>query len=90
MEDQYDGEDFFDDTGGTSDPSLDQCNVFVKYLPPELEEREFQHMFRQYGSVVSSKIMIDQATGKSLGYGSQPSTSPLRPLSTQISFNILK
>lgn len=48
--------------------SLDDCNVFVKYLPPELTEGEFHKMFKGFGSVISSKIMVDQS-GKSLGYG---------------------
>src|SRR5687768_2606726 len=56
---------------------LDQCNVFVKYLPPDLDEMEFQRMFKVHGNVVSSKIMIDQATGKSLGYGSVLAFHPL-------------
>lgn len=52
-----------DSSGG-----LDDCNVFVKYLPPELTETEFHQMFKPFGSVISSKIMVD-TTGKSLGYG---------------------
>jgi len=47
---------------------LDDCNVFVKYLPPELSESDFHKMFKQYGTIISSKIMVDQS-GKSLGYG---------------------
>eukprot|EP01127_Copromyxa_protea_P009243 TRINITY_DN2162_c0_g1_i3.p2 TRINITY_DN2162_c0_g1~~TRINITY_DN2162_c0_g1_i3.p2 ORF type:complete len:256 (-),score=46.54 TRINITY_DN2162_c0_g1_i3:2034-2801(-) len=48
---------------------LDDCNVFVKYLPPELSDRDFYKMFKCFGTIISSKIMVDQATGKSLGYG---------------------
>lgn len=48
---------------------LDDCNVFVKYLPPDLTEHEFYKMFKSFGTIVSSKIMVDQGTGKSLGYG---------------------
>eukprot|EP01121_Diplochlamys_sp_Union-15-3_P003717 TRINITY_DN13654_c0_g1_i1.p1 TRINITY_DN13654_c0_g1~~TRINITY_DN13654_c0_g1_i1.p1 ORF type:complete len:299 (-),score=48.08 TRINITY_DN13654_c0_g1_i1:72-968(-) len=49
--------------------SLDLCNVFVKYLPSELTESQFHELFVPFGHVISSKIMIDQTTGKSLGYG---------------------
>lgn len=49
--------------------SLDDCNVFVKYLPHDLTDRDFYKMFKAFGTVVSSKIMVDQASGKSLGYG---------------------
>lgn len=52
-----------------SSGSLDDCNVFVKYLPHDLSDRDFYKMFKVYGSIVSSKIMLDQASGKSLGYG---------------------
>lgn len=48
---------------------LDDCNVFVKYLPPELSDRDFYKMFKCFGTIISSKIMVDQSTGKSLGYG---------------------
>jgi RNA recognition motif-containing protein len=48
---------------------LDDCNVFVKYLPPDLSDPEFYNLFKSYGPIISSKIMIDQGTGKSLGYG---------------------
>lgn len=49
--------------------SLDDCNVFVKYLPHDLTDRDFYKMFKVFGTIVSSKIMVDQASGKSLGYG---------------------
>lgn len=52
-----------------SDVLLDKCNVFVKYLPPDLTEEKFRALFNDFGTIVSSKIMIDQSTGKSLGYG---------------------
>jgi RNA recognition motif-containing protein len=51
------------------DQMLDDCNVFVKYLPPDLSDPEFYNLFKSYGPIISSKIMIDQGTGKSLGYG---------------------
>jgi RNA recognition motif-containing protein len=49
--------------------SLDDCNVFVKYLPSDLSEEQFYELFKEFGPIVSSKIMIDQNTGKSLGFG---------------------
>jgi hypothetical protein len=52
-----------------SQGSLDKCNIFVKFLPPELTNDEFHLLFKSYGTIVSSKIMIDQSTGNSLGYG---------------------
>jgi len=51
------------------DQMLDDCNVFVKYLPPDLADSEFYNLFKSFGPIISSKIMVDQGTGKSLGYG---------------------
>jgi RNA recognition motif-containing protein len=48
---------------------LDECNVFVKYLPADLTEEQFFDLFKEFGPIVSSKIMIDQNSGKSLGFG---------------------
>lgn len=48
---------------------LDECNVFVKYLPSDLTDQDFYKLFSPFGEIISSKIMVDQSTGKSLGYG---------------------
>jgi len=48
---------------------VDSLNVFIKFLPPQLTDEEFRQLFSSFGDVVSSKIMVDQATGRSLGYG---------------------
>lgn len=48
---------------------LDPCNVFVKFLPPLCSDEQLQHLFSKYGNIVSSKVMKDEGTGKSLGYG---------------------
>jgi len=49
--------------------SLDQSNVFVKYLPPELTDSSLHSLFQPFGEIVSSKVMVDHQTGASLGYG---------------------
>lgn len=49
--------------------SLDSCNVFVKYLPPELNDSGLHLLFSPFGEIVSSKVMVDHQTGASLGYG---------------------
>eukprot|EP00026_Physarum_polycephalum_P012757 Phypoly_transcript_13086.p1 GENE.Phypoly_transcript_13086~~Phypoly_transcript_13086.p1 ORF type:complete len:280 (+),score=45.36 Phypoly_transcript_13086:61-840(+) len=48
---------------------LDQTNVFVKYLPAELEDAGLKDLFAPYGDIISSKVMVDHQTGSSLGYG---------------------
>lgn len=48
---------------------LDPCNVFVKYLPQELRDSDLSALFATFGEVISSKIMLDPASRKSLGFG---------------------
>ena len=48
---------------------LDDCNIFVKYLPADLNDQGLRDLFSMYGSIVSAKVMIDQKKGTSLGYG---------------------
>lgn len=48
---------------------LDECNVFVKYLPHHYGEEDLQKLFEEFGSIQSVKVMVDPQTGSSLGYG---------------------
>jgi len=49
--------------------SFDKCNVFVKYLPPEVTDTGMYAMFSPFGEILSCKVMVDTQTGNSLGYG---------------------
>lgn len=44
-------------------------NVFVKFLPPTVDDVELSSLFSKFGTIVSCKVMINQVTGVSLGYG---------------------
>ena len=48
---------------------LDQTNIFVKYLPADIDDDGLRNLFEPYGEIISSKVMIDHQTGMSLGYG---------------------
>lgn len=48
---------------------LDDTNVFVKYLPPGVDDTILRNMFSPFGVIKSARVMIDHDTGKSLGYG---------------------
>lgn len=48
---------------------LDHTNIFVKYLPPDVDDEGLRALFAPYGEIISSKVMIDHQTGMSLGYG---------------------
>lgn len=48
---------------------LDETNVFVKYLPPDVNDCSLRDLFSPFGEIVSVKVMVDPPTGASLGYG---------------------
>eukprot|EP01132_Coremiostelium_polycephalum_P006737 gene6737-8353_t len=48
---------------------VDDCNVFVKYLPCHYTEKELHKLFEPYGDIVNTKVMVNIKTGNSLGYG---------------------
>jgi hypothetical protein len=48
---------------------LDDTNVFVKFLPPQLDDEGLRKLFATHGDIVSSKVMVDHLNGCSLGYG---------------------
>lgn len=52
-----------------SGSDVDDCNVFVKYLPPEFSDEELYDLFAPFGKIISAKVMIDHQSGNSLGYG---------------------
>jgi len=56
------------DSSDASD-SLDRCNVFVKYLPPDLTDDGLHALFQPFGDIISAKVMVDHISGNSLGYG---------------------
>ncbi|HSY60407.1 MAG TPA: hypothetical protein VK796_00970 [Cytophaga sp.] len=43
--------------------------LFIVGFPKDMEETELKEMFSKYGEVASVKIITEQATGKSRGYG---------------------
>eukprot|EP01124_Arcella_intermedia_P024134 TRINITY_DN3999_c0_g2_i1.p1 TRINITY_DN3999_c0_g2~~TRINITY_DN3999_c0_g2_i1.p1 ORF type:complete len:492 (-),score=102.08 TRINITY_DN3999_c0_g2_i1:51-1526(-) len=54
------------------DPSkddIDACNVFIKFLPPEVTDTGLYAMFSPFGNIKSCKVMVDTSNGNSLGYG---------------------
>ncbi len=43
--------------------------LFVAGLPNDFEDIDLKEMFELYGEVISAKVVIDRATGKSKGFG---------------------
>lgn len=50
------------------DPPVN-LNLFVNYLPQEVNDEALRTMFSQYGEIESCKVMIDLATGQSRCFG---------------------
>ena len=44
-------------------------DIYVGNLPYQLEEKELEDLFGQFGSVKTVKVVKDPATGKSKGFG---------------------
>ncbi|NJM16329.1 MAG: RNA-binding protein [Bacteroidales bacterium] len=44
-------------------------NIFIANLSFNIQNEDLQELFEEYGTVSSSKIIQDRATGKSKGYG---------------------
>ena len=49
--------------------NVDPTNLFVKYLPSYLSDADLLRLFQPYGTVLSAKVMTDNDTGQSFGYG---------------------
>lgn len=48
---------------------MKETNVFVKFLPPEVNNAQLHNLFSQFGNILSVKVMIDHNSGSSLGFG---------------------
>jgi len=54
----------------TDQSDLDaKTNLIVNYIPPSVSEAGLRDLFTAYGHIESCRLMIDKATGHSLGYG---------------------
>ncbi|KAJ3101903.1 Protein phosphatase PP2A regulatory subunit B [Phlyctochytrium bullatum] len=49
--------------------ALDLRNLYVKNLEDHMDNLELFNLFRAYGRIVSAKVMRDEATGRSKGFG---------------------
>ncbi|PLW52036.1 hypothetical protein PCASD_02135 [Puccinia coronata f. sp. avenae] len=48
---------------------VDPCNLFIKGLSPEVESGDLFHAFKQFGTIVSARVMKNEATGVSKQFG---------------------
>ncbi|XP_077220074.1 splicing factor-like protein 1 isoform X2 [Tasmannia lanceolata] len=47
----------------------DDTNLYIGYLPPNLDDDELIRLFSPYGDIVMAKVIKDRVTGLSKGYG---------------------
>jgi len=48
---------------------LDPCNLIVNYIPSPVTDDELRELFIQFGSVISARIIREQRSKTSKGYG---------------------
>jgi len=54
----------------------DDVNVFVKYLPQEINDFGLRMLFSSCGRIISAKVMVNKGNGQSLGFGFIRFSSP--------------
>ena len=52
-----------------SSVAIKNANVYVANLPPQLSHTELEALFQPYGSIITSKILVDPDTGLGKGVG---------------------
>ncbi|CAG8731735.1 13914_t:CDS:2, partial [Acaulospora morrowiae] len=54
---------------GPEGPNVDPCNLFIKNLDANISSSDLFNHFRRYGRIISARVMRDQETGNSKGFG---------------------
>jgi len=52
-----------------TEPVFDYRNLLVNYLPPDMDSTVLRSLFAPYGTIVSSKVVVNHKSGLSKGYG---------------------
>jgi hypothetical protein len=55
--------------GGGGGEQLSKTNLYIRGLKPDTSDKDLVTLCQQYGKIISTKAIIDQATGKCKGYG---------------------
>ncbi|KAL8543939.1 hypothetical protein ACS0TY_004477 [Phlomoides rotata] len=54
---------------GKSNKEVDYANLYVGYLPHEIDDKRLKELFVPYGKITNTVVIKDQTTGLSKGYG---------------------
>jgi len=60
----------------TEGPIVDPCNLFIKNLDANISSSDLFNHFRKFGRIISARVMRDQETGNSKGFGFVSYTNP--------------
>lgn len=52
-----------------SSTTIKNANLYVAHLPKTFSQRDLEELFRPYGNIITSRILIDTTTGMSRGVG---------------------
>lgn len=61
---------------GSYEEEVSATNLFVANLPPKATDDLLRSLFSNFGTIVSCKVMIDFATGRTRGFGFVKYSSP--------------
>eukprot|EP00918_Siedleckia_nematoides_P017511 GHVU01037679.1.p1 GENE.GHVU01037679.1~~GHVU01037679.1.p1 ORF type:complete len:763 (+),score=68.59 GHVU01037679.1:149-2437(+) len=53
----------------TGQKQIDPCNLFIKGLGPDVDSGDLFHAFKNFGTIVSARVMKNEATGISKQFG---------------------
>ncbi|CAG8683926.1 12900_t:CDS:2, partial [Racocetra fulgida] len=54
---------------GPEGPFVDPCNLFIKNLDANISSSDLFNHFRRFGRIISARVMRDQETNNSKGFG---------------------
>ncbi|KAJ3181078.1 Protein phosphatase PP2A regulatory subunit B [Gaertneriomyces sp. JEL0708] len=59
----------WESTPASTDAAIDPKNLYVKNLEEHVDNLELFSMFRRFGRIISARVMRDDVTGRSKGFG---------------------
>ncbi|ORY03117.1 RNA-binding domain-containing protein [Basidiobolus meristosporus CBS 931.73] len=57
------------DVNDLKSAGLDPCNLYIKNLDPSIKSSDLFYEFHNFGHIISARVMMDEATFKSKGFG---------------------
>merc|ERR1712071_735853 len=61
---------------GTAAEQLSRTNLYIRGLTPNTTDKDLEELCRKYGTIISTKAILDKNTNKCKGYGFVDFESP--------------